>query len=370
MFDPRIALLAAGAFVSSACSAAPLIDAETSEVLSTRIMAAAEAASVPGLYVAVTQGDSVIFEHALGVYSPDGSAPFDADTPTRLASATKFLTGLTFLSLQEDGAIDLDAPLSSLWSEAPAAWSNIRLWRFLNHTAGLPMIVSRDDFNALSQEAQLNMEADALIELISADPVDFEAGSDWRYQQSGYLVLVRALERFTGKSWDDHLAQHVIEPSGMQTTRFTRPGIDQAAAYTLEDNVITPHQATYSPALRSGGGYDTTGADMTKLFRALSAGEIVELDALEAEVGRRDRLHRFGRNIDGEGYGLAMVAQVFGDSWTVGHSGGGGLADIRYAPDEEVGIVVLTNRTGGSGVASEIADAISETIFGPAQRLE
>ncbi len=318
---------------------------------------------VPGAYVAVVENGRVAFEHAHGTEELDGEDRFGAGTKGRLASASKFLAGLAFLSMAEDGLLDFDETLGDIDGSLPEAFAALPVWSVLNHTSGLPMMVIRDDFNAMTPEEQAAMTGDDVLAMIAGEPVDFAPGEGWHYQQSGYALLARALERRTGKSFLALLDEHVLEPAGTQNTGFT-PIRDLAPAYTGENGALEWQAAGYAPALASAGGIETTGEDLTRIFRALGRGRIVSLGFLEAEVLRGDRLYRLGSDAEGEGYGMAMIVQRYGDVWTIGHSGGGGLADIRYAPEAKTGIIALTNRAGGTGVASEITTLISTELFG------
>lgn len=202
---------------------------------------------VPGAHITLTMGPDVVLARAFGRDPAGAQAAFGSDTPARLASASKLLTALTVLSMVEEGTLSLDETLSALDPSLPGHWHAIPVWRVLNHTSGIPMVVSREDFTALDTQQQLALTPADLLDMIGAVPLDFAPG---------------------------------------------------------------------------------------------------------------------------EGYGLAMVVQRFGDLAFFGHSAGGGLADIRYAPGMQLGIAVLTNRAGGTGSATEIADLLAERFAGQAHRSE
>jgi D-alanyl-D-alanine carboxypeptidase len=343
------------------------IDAEALDALIENKMREDE---VPGIFVAVTRGETVIYQRSSGVHDLETKQPFGPQSRARLASATKFLSALAFLALAEDKVFDLEAELATLYPDTPPAWRHLPIWRILNHSAGLPMIVSRADFNALSGNEQLQLTAKQMIAMIKDEPLDFAPGEGWRYQQSGYAILAYALEERTGLNWEALLDRHVLQPAGMKQSKFTFPGKDQAPAYALADGQLVEQDAFYPRAMSPGGGYDTTGADIIALLATLSRDAIVSTDFLAQEMFAEGRVHRVGSDAEGEGYSLATVVQRYGDTRTIGHSGGGGLAEIRYAPAQRIGIVVLTNRTGGSRVTGEVVAAISEQLFGRRIRSE
>lgn len=323
--------------------------------------------SVPGAHVTLTMGPDVVLARAFG-RDPSGGGAYDGNTPARLASASKLLTALTVLSLVERGELSLDETLGTLDPSLPERWHAIPVWRVLNHTSGIPMVVTRADFNALSTDEQLALTPADLIAMIGEEPLDFAPGQGWHYQQGTYALLARAIEKRTGASWGDLVERHVTAPAGMTGTGYAPPNA-QAAAFEMRDGALVARPGIYPRIFAAAGGMDTTGADATRLLTALSEGRILNEDTLRHVALDPERLHRLGRDTQGEGYGLAMVVQRFGDLAFFGHSGGGGLADIRYAPGRQLGIAVLTNRIGGTGAATEIADLLAERLAGTAHRV-
>ena len=336
------------------------------EVLAQEIEAILEKHEVPGAHVTLTHGAAILYARGFGIDPSANEARFSASTPNRLASATKVLTSLTVLSLIEEGVIDLDSTLGEIDPTLPDHFRPLPVWRVLNHTSGIPMIVNREEFHAMPREEMLAMDAKTLLGFIDRGELDFAPGEGWHYQQSAYALLAEGLAKMTGTDWQTLVRTHVLEPAGMVSTRFTQPG-DIAPAYVMEDGVREYFDFAGPALLAPGGGYDTDAQDMARLLVALSQGTIVSADTLAMAMDPA-RLHRQSRNVEGEGYGPGLIVQQFGDRRLVGHSGGGGLADIRYAPGAQLGIAVLTNRAGGTGVASEIADLLSERYLGPAKR--
>lgn len=333
------------------------------------ISAILEKHSVPGAHVTLTMGPDIVLSRAFGSDPSESDAAFDSDTPARLASATKFFTALTMLSLIEGGELSLDETLGEVDPSLPAHWHDIPVWRVLNHTSGIPMIVTREDFNSMEPEEQLAIRPTDLLDMIGAAPLDFAPGEGWHYQQGAFALLARALEKRTGRGWLELVDDHVLAPAGLTHTRFGRPE-NQADAYTMEDGQAVRHGFAYPETFAAAGGIDTSGRDIGRLFTALAGGKILTEESLRHIGLDSARVHRLDGDADGEGYGLSMTVQRFGDVTFLGHSGGGGLADIRYAPERQMGIAVLTNRSGGTGAAIEIANLITEKLVGPAHESE
>ena len=67
---------------------------------------------IPGLALAIVQGDQVIYAKGYGQAHPDG-IPVTSQTPFMIGSTTKSITALAVMQLVESGKIELDAPVQT-----------------------------------------------------------------------------------------------------------------------------------------------------------------------------------------------------------------------------------------------------------------
>ncbi|WP_265563422.1 serine hydrolase domain-containing protein [Sphingomicrobium arenosum] len=335
----------------------PLLAALHGPTLAGHVTRMLDERMVPGAAIAVVRGGEAIYARGFGNNGPLDSRRTAPDQPFRLASATKALTSLVIASLVEDGLIALDAPVATYLPEAPASWGSIKVRHLMSHSAGIARIIDRafvemppEDTDALTRED--------IFATLRARPVDFGPGEAHSYRQSNYAVLGLIAERVSGKAWRDLLAERVLAPAGMTDTRFATRHLDGPNDYELDAD-WTYHRATYHypSALDPAGGLVTTASDMARLFAALSRGDIVDLGLYTQALF--DPAHEAA---DSE-YSLGSVLEQFETGRSFGHSGGD-MADIRYFPDLDVGIIVLTNRTGAM-MAQDLAREISELIAGP-----
>jgi len=312
--------------------------------------------AVPGLSVAVVQNDSTLFQGSYGVAEIENQTPFTDDTQSRIASATKFLAMLAIASLAEDGEIDINRNLGTYLPEVRTDWASIPIWQIMNHTSGIPEILSNDTFLALSDEARAALSYRDVFDIIKDKPLDFSPGSEFRYQQSAYTLLVMILTERTGKTWDELVREHVFEPADMTETSYGDWLTEHPRSYNLAKGELISPPYYYPPTLSSGAGYNATSNDLVKLIVALNEGEIVTTDFLKSLAFNETYLSGI------EGYGAGTVVKLFGGVRTMGHSGGGDMADIRYVPDLGIGIFVISNREG-SDIATSITKEISELLF-------
>ncbi len=164
-----------------------------------------DAYGIEGFGIAIVSGDEIVLARGYGV-DADGE-PFTGDTPCALYSATKALTSFAVASTTEDGALDLSMTLGEALPDAPAGWAEIPLWRLLNHTSGMSIIVNRPEFAAV--EADTSLGHRDVYAIVRELPMDFEPGAGWRYNQAAYAVFEMVQEAQNGRVWPGMIARHV-----------------------------------------------------------------------------------------------------------------------------------------------------------------
>ncbi len=130
---------------------------------------------------------------------------------------TKLFTATAVVRLAEQGAVDLDVPVSHyLPSFRPGNETTpaVTLPHLLSHTAGLrnPIPVG---WIHLFDEPAPSLDAFTARLLAKHSTLKFEPGYRFAYSNIGYLVLGRVTETVTGESFEDHIRKAVLTPLGM-----------------------------------------------------------------------------------------------------------------------------------------------------------
>ncbi|MEO1487928.1 MAG: serine hydrolase [Pseudomonadota bacterium] len=281
---------------------------------------------VSGLAVTAVSGDEVLLAQGYGT-TQDGEA-FTSSTRCGLFSATKVLASLTYAKLENTGLLRLDEPLGSYLPDAPEEWRSIPLYRLLNHSSGITMVVNKQGFEALGSDPDATNKS--VYEIIRKEPLEHEPGAYSRYRQSGYAVGEVILEEKLNKDFSALVSKHISEPAGLTSTSHPTVTDERQPAILL-----------------SAGGYETTVDDLSQLLKGINSGAIIS-PTVWKDLLLQDR-YRFGD------YSLGSVIEERGDVLTVGHSGGGARANIRYAPDEGVGVMICTDDQSNNSLAISLA---------------
>jgi len=153
----------------------------------------------PGAAVAVVRDEVVEVDHCGG--TRDGSSPWTSDTLVMTFSVAKPLAALAFLDAVSEGAIDLDQPVSSVWSEYGRSGKEATTMRhLLSHQAGLPA------FPVDAREVAYD-DREALVDLLAATTPVHRPGAGVAEHALTYgHLLDEVLRRATGEALDERFA--------------------------------------------------------------------------------------------------------------------------------------------------------------------
>lgn len=309
--------------------------------------------NIPGVSLAIVEGDRIAHLRGFGRARPDGAAPA-AQTPFMIASLTKSFTALAVMQLVEAGKIDLDAPVQRYlpWFRVadPQASTRITVRHLLNQTSGLPESAGElplTDFDDRPDAAERQARA------LSTVVLSHQAGSACEYSNANYNLLGLIIDAASGQSYADYLQEHVFAPLAMSHTYTSEAVAKQhglAAGHQYwfaipraAPDVPVPHgslpsgqliscaedMAHYLIAHLNGGRYE--GAQI------LSSAGIAELHRGVADYGKM--------GVSAGKYGMGWFDDKIGQTHSLWHSGtlphfG---AFMALLPAQKKGMIVLIN---------------------------
>ena len=313
--------------------------------------------SVPGASVVVIQAGTPIIRRAYGMADLERHVAATPETDYRLASLSKQFTAMAVMLLVQDGKLHYDQPVREILPELPSAASGISIRHLLNHTSG---IVDYEELIPKTRTTQLS-DADVLAMLAAKDSVYFPAGSQYRYSNSGYVLLGLIVGRVSRVSLPDFLRARIFAPLGMQATVMHMEGSDtvprRAFGYSPRGSSFVQTDQSVTSATLGDGGIYTNVDDMVRWDAALSNTTLVDARTLELAT-TPPRLPQ--DSVTQYGFGW-FVDRYRGElRWRhTGETSGFRNAIQRY-PRRTLTIVILTNRSSGEpgAIAERIADRL------------
>ncbi len=305
----------------------------------------------------MARGDEVLMTHACGEASKRFHVPNNLDTKFNLGSMNKMFTATAIAQLVERGVLSYDEPIRRYVDETwlpPDITERVTIHHLLSHTSGLGSYFNETFMNG---SRALYRDLNDFKPLVRNESLAFEPGQQYRYSNTGMLLLGVVIESAAGESYFDYVRAHIFEPAGMLDTdsyEMDQPVENLAIGYdpapgtrTGWENNLFKHVIKGGPA---GGGFSTVG-DLHRFARALVTGRLVT----------RETLDRVWTDQSGEGYGYGFGIREGPAGKIVGHSGGfpGINANLDIFLDREYVVAVMSNYGGG---ASPVASRIQQLI--------
>ncbi len=167
--------------------------------------------------VVMGRGGRVEYAAGFGLADIERQLPFTPDTATDGASMAKTFTAAALLMLANEGRIDLEMPVRDILPDYPHAKTRVR--HLLVHSAGL-FDYEWLDPRVTPGEPRTNSSHLALVARDAPVP-NFEPGSSFTYDNVAYDVAAVVIERSTGSSYAQVIAERFSRPLGLSA--FVRP---------------------------------------------------------------------------------------------------------------------------------------------------
>ena len=281
------------------------------------------------------------------------------DTKFRLGSITKQFTSMLIMQLVEKGKVKLDGKITDyLPYYRKDTGDKVTIEMLLTHTSGIPSYTSREDFYEKVSRKFYRPE-DFVKEYCSGD-LEFEPGSQFLYNNSGYFILGAIIEKVTGISYEEVLKKNIFEPLGMKNS-----------GYDWFENILTKRATGYDKKFT--GYKNSPFLDMSLPFAAGSLYSTVEDLLIWDKVLQTDKLisakfkeEIFKPRVDAFGgkyaFGWSLQKKKIGNEEfdIVTHGGGiNGFNTINYIVPKKGQVVILFSNAGGAPL-----NEMSEKIIG------
>jgi len=347
--------------------------------------------SPPGLSLVVVKGDKIVYQKGFGLADGPQNRPATAKTVYNQWSMVKPVTAAAVMQLQEQGLLDIDAPVKNYLPffnvNYPSTNSKIiTLRHLLTHSSGLrtnvPEVVNWIHFDGDPEWNQTELIKKVLPDYAA---LDYEPGSESIYTNVGYMLLAAVIESVSGQTYQQYMMDHFYKPLGMNDTNWTytnamianeatgaTPSFDiQALLLPLflekdkleglireESDGVLWFNHVYTDQKGPTGpiGSATDAAQFVMAF--LNGGELNGqriLSEESVELLTHSGHVQFGDTSDAadfekydESYqGMGWAYAVEGNDFFISHSGGGPgfSANMRLYPERGIGMVILANGT-------------------------
>lgn len=184
--------------------------------------------------------------------------------------------------LEQQGTLRLDDPLTKYLPDYPTHGREITIAHLLTHTSG---IIPYNEVEGFFERYTRNrFSHEDFIALIKDLPLEFELGTRYKYNNSGYYLLGMIIEVVTGKSYEEVIQQQIFAPLGMKHSYYIWN--ETIIPRRVSGYIKTEQGYQHAPFLDmsvpyAGGALGSTLEDLLQWDAALSEGRLLKKETLE-----------------------------------------------------------------------------------------
>lgn len=311
--------------------------------------------------VLVAENGKVIFKKGFGKANMEWDIPNTPDTRFRLGSITKQFTATLMLQLVEQGKVKLDGKITDYLPDyRKDVGEKVTVHQLLNHTSGIPSYTSLPNFEG--DVSRTPYKVDDFVKKYASGDLEFEPGTKFSYNNSGYFLLGAIIEKVTGKTYEMVLKEKILDPVGMKNTGYDHHGtILEKRASGYEKTADGYRNASYldmSLPYAAGSLYSTV-EDLYLWDQALYTDRVLSAQS-------KDLMHK--PNLDNYAYGWQIAKAKLGTGMetaaAIKHGGGinGFNTMIGRYPAQKNLIVLLDNTSQGRNL-SQVERELTNILY-------
>ena len=313
--------------------------------------------------VLVARGDSVVLAAPYGLADIEAGDSARIDTRYQVGSVAKWITAVVVLTLVDDGALSLTAPVGTYLPDLPEATARgVTLHHLLSNTSGVPDgVVAAYEADPTALDAPLSTEA--AVRRFARGDLRFEPGARFDYAITNWLLVQSIVERATGQPFEAALRTRLTEPLGLDDTgafsTATLPHLGVAPGYTDVGPPAVRAALPYPAYLAAAGGVYSTAPDLLQLVEAVYGPTVLSEASRRALATAHWAPERYA-------YGghLAEIDVGSGPETALWLTGSNGPSKARVSRVAATGhtVITLTNVGVGPEATGELAEAVLSAL--------
>ncbi len=266
--------------------------------------------------VAVQLDAATVLESACGLGDIEWDAPNTVDTRFRAASISKEFTAVAILLLQQESRLRIAEPVGKFVDGLPVNWQTATLHQLLTHTSGIPSYTGPP----IRRLERMGATPRELLEIVAGKPLAYEHGTQFSYNNTGYVLLGMVIEAVSGMRYQDFIQERLFRSAGMSNSGFddaTKIVARRARGYRIRGTHLEHAEPIDASVAWSAGGFYSTVGDLVRWSNAIEAGTILDSTSTAQMIRPYPETAAHGLHY---GYGI-VVGQRFGQPLRY-HAGG------------------------------------------------
>jgi CubicO group peptidase (beta-lactamase class C family) len=318
---------------------------------------------VPGMAVAIVKDGKILVAKGYGVRKLGEPTPVDEFTKFGIGSNTKAFTTAALATLVDEGKLSWDDPvyqrLPGFVMYDPYVSHEMTIRDLLTHRSGMGL----GEGDLLFWPHSTYTRDEIIYKLRFMKPAS-SFRSHYAYDNLLYMTAGQIIPAVTGTSWDDYIRQRILTPLRLNHSNVTnagiKPGDDVAYPHSRMDGKLQVIPFEILDNAGPAGAINSCAADMAKWVQLqLNRGRFTDRDGHLFTEQRSKEMWTpqtilpigdpppplAGLKANFADYALGWALRDYHGRKLVGHTGGVGgfVSRVMLVPEENLGVVVLTN---------------------------
>lgn len=167
----------------------------------------------PGAAVLIVCKNQIVYQRCFGLANLQTGDQLTPQTNFRLASLTKQFTAYGIILLEQQGQLSRTDPIGKYFplefrERCPFVSTHVTIQHLLDHSSGL---IDYEDHTLHDHHQWSDFD---VLEILS-DQTLFPPGSEYRYSNTGYILLGLILENVSSTRLDQFFSQYIFQPFNM-----------------------------------------------------------------------------------------------------------------------------------------------------------
>ena len=311
-----------------------------------------------GVSALVAKDGGILYRKAFGKANLELDVNMTPENVFQVGSITKQFTSVSILMLLEEGKLSLEDEITKFIPDYPTNGKKITVHHLLTHTSGIKSYTSMQSFGKVMTIDESPLK---FIDFFKNEPLDFDPGEKYLYNNSGYFILGYIVEKVSGMSYPKFIQERIFDKIDMKNSYYgshSKLIKNRASGYQKRGEFSNAQYISLTLPYAAGSIMSTVD-DMLKWQTAITTDVFVK----EATIDKAFTNYTLN-NGDKINYGYGWSLNEINDLPTIEHGGAipGYLSMGVFVPSKNVYVIVFSNCgcQSPTNVALEIAALVSD----------
>jgi CubicO group peptidase (beta-lactamase class C family) len=319
--------------------------------------------SETGVAALVAKNGKIIYRKAFGKANLELEVNMTPENVFQIGSITKQFTSVAILMLLEEGLLSLEDDITKFIPTYPTNGKKITIHHLLTHTSGIKSYTSMQRFGEVMTIDETPLK---FIDFFKNEPMDFDPGEKYLYNNSGYFILGYIVEKVSGISYPKFIQERIFDAIDMKSSCYGshKKLIKNRASGYQKGAEFSNAQYISLTLPYAAGSIMSNVDDMLKWQTAITSNVFLKKATIDKAFTNYTLI-----NGDKINYGYGWSINEINDVPTIEHGGAipGYLSMGVFVPSKKVYVIVFSNCgcQSPTNIALEIAAlAIDKTRQG------